>query len=126
MPAIPLERAMVVWTPNTAPWQGMGNAAPAGSIAVVEWPDDRHAYTRYPKSDCAGTREWLDGSTEYRLERLARVVGQLLEEEHLNPRHVSQALRAIDLPQSQFAAALAVERERRRAQAAAQEEDHEE
>jgi hypothetical protein len=114
MPSIPLAEAMVVWTPDTELWRNSRNAAPAGSIAVVHWPDDRDAYQRYPKSDCAGSHDWHEGNVAYRLDRLAKLVGQLIEEEGLNPEHVSEALRAIDMPAISFGEALKREKQRRR------------
>ena len=114
MPSIPLADAMIVWTPNTDLWRENHKAAPAGSIAVVEAPDDRGAFLRYPKSDCACNKDWQDGDTSYRIERLARLVGQLIEEEHLSPEHVGEAIRIIDMPEDEFAEALKKEQNRRR------------
>ena len=96
MPAIPLAEAMIVWTPRNELWLTEGNWAPAGSIAVVQWPDDRNAWTRYPSSAGACDRDWQEGDDNYRLQQLANLVGQWLDEQNMNPEHVAEALRAID------------------------------
>ncbi len=96
MPAIPLSKAMIVWTPNREPWTNTAEAAAPGSIAVVEHPDDRGAWTRYPCSVGACSTDWQEGNDEYRLQELANLVGQLIGADRMNPDHVIEALRAID------------------------------
>jgi hypothetical protein len=96
MPAIPLDEAMIVWTANREPWLKPGNWAPAGSIAVVHWPDDRDAWTRYPSSYGACDSEYRDGDDDHRLQSLADLVKQFQEYDNMNMEHVAEALRAID------------------------------
>lgn len=95
MPAIPLAKAMIVWTPNREPWTTSNRVAPPGSIAVVHWPDDRGAWKRYPYSDGACGRGW-DAGDDYRLQRLAELLEQFLHRDNMNMEHVVEALQAIE------------------------------
>ena len=96
MPSIPLAEAMIVWTANREPWLDAPNAAPPGSIAVVHWPDDRSAWTRYPSSTGACDLDWRDGDDDYRLQRLANLVRQFAEQDNMNMEHVVEAFMAIE------------------------------
>jgi hypothetical protein len=125
MPAIPLKEAMIVWTPDSDLWRQNRRASPAGSIALVHWPEHKSAWTRFPKSDGACAADWQNGSDEYRMDRLARLVRQLLEQEGIPQEHVSQVLRGIEIPDPDyFSEALRRQAERRGLEE--EEEDEEE
>jgi hypothetical protein len=96
MPAIKLDEAMVVWTANRGPWLEAGNWAPAGSVAVVHWPDDKNAWTRYPSSYGACNSEYREGSDADRLQSLADLWEQFSKEDNMNMDHVAEAFRAIE------------------------------
>lgn len=96
MPTIPLSEAMVVWTANRAPWLESRKSAPAGSIAVVHWPDETGAWGRYPSSVGACDQDWQEGDDNYRLQRLADLIGQLGARDNMNMEHVAEALKGIE------------------------------
>ena len=96
MPTIPLKDAMIVWTANQDPWTKEGNWAPAGSIAVVHWPDDQNAWSRFPASYGACTGDYREGDDDYRLQSLANLVGQFRTEDGMNMEHVFEALSVIE------------------------------
>lgn len=96
MSSIPLAEAMIVWTANRQPWLNTRNAAPPGSIAVVHWPDDQGAWTRYPSSTGACDLDWRQGDDSYRFQRLANLIEQFSTLDNMNMEHVAEALKAID------------------------------
>ncbi|WP_192385759.1 hypothetical protein [Mesorhizobium silamurunense] len=87
-----LKDALIVWTPNRAPFE---NLPTAGKIAVTTLPEP-DALKAHPSSYGASDIEWTQASNAQRHKLLSEKLENIAKDDQLDPSDILDSLGGID------------------------------